>query len=319
MVLNTPDENELADSKIFEYIKHCPECGSTLLIKDEQRGETVCGTCGLVIDQKIIDQGAEWNAYTAEERNRRARTGSPTSYTIHDKGLSTLIDWQNKDIFGNEITGKRKMRLYRLRKLQYRSQIHSSSSRNLSIAMSELDRLSSQLHIPKPVKQTAAVIYRRAIEREIIKGYSIEGMISAALYAACRLRKLPRTLEEVSEYTRTGIKKLGKNYRMLVMSLGIRMPISSPDDYIAKFGEKLNLSGRVQRLSAEMLEEARNKGLTTGKDPKGLAAAAIYITGIQEGERRTQKELAEIAGVTEVTVRNRYKNLVKELNLHVAV
>ncbi|TFF88450.1 MAG: transcription initiation factor IIB, partial [Promethearchaeota archaeon] len=269
--------------------------------------------------EKEIDQGPEWRAFNTEEKDKRARTGAPTSYTIHDKGLSTIIDWHDKDSYGRKISPKRRAQIYRLRKWQIRTRVHSSSARNLVIAMSELDRLASQLGIPRGVKESAAVIYRRAIEQKIIRGRSIEAMIAAAIYAACRLRKVPRTLDEICQYTRIKRKELGRSYRLIIGRLGVRMPVASPIDYLSRFGEELNISSRTQKRAAELLELAKEKALTAGKDPTGLAAAAIYIVAIQEGERRTQREIAKIAHVTEVTVRNRYKELVKKLHLRVDV
>ena len=317
MVLLSPDRNEYNDTHSLEYVKSCPECGSMELINDATRGETVCATCGLVITEKEIDRGPEWRAFNTEEKDKRARTGAPTSYTIHDKGLSTIIDWHDKDSYGRKISPKRRAQIYRLRKWQIRTRVHSSSARNLVIAMSELDRLSSQLGIPRGVKESAAVIYRRAIEQKIIRGRSIEAMVAATIYAACRLRKVPRTLDEICQYTRVKRKELGRSYRLIIGRLGVRMPVASPTDYLSRFGEELNISSRTQQRAAELIELAKEKGLTAGKDPTGLAAAAIYIVAIQEGERRTQREIAKIAHVTEVTVRNRYKELIQYLRIKV--
>ena len=185
--------------------------------------------------------------------------------------------------------------------------------------MSELDRLTSQLGVPRPVKEAAAILYRRAIEHHLIRGRSIEAMIAACVYAACRLRQVPRTLDEIAHHSRINRKELGRCYRLLLRELEVRIPIASPTDFIPRFAQALELSGDVQRNAAEIVETARAKGITAGKDPTGLAAASLYIASIQEGERRTQREIAEISRVTEVTVRNRYKELVHELGLYVEV
>lgn len=305
---NETEENEV-----------CGECGSSNIHTDYTRGETICSNCGIVISFRNIDQGPEWRAFTSEERNKRSRVGSPSTFTVHDKGLSTMIDWHDKDAYGKKLTPKRRAQIYRLRKWQIRTRVHSSMDRNLAFAMSELDRLSSQLGIPRGVKETAAVLYRRAIERKLIRGRSIEAMIAAAVYAACRERKVPRTLDEIARYSRINRKELGRCYRLLLRELEIIIPQASPIDFIPRFGSELTLSGITQRKAAELVKIAREKGITAGKDPTGLAAAAIYISAIIEGERRTQREIAEVAHVTEVTVRNRYKELVKELNIRVEV
>ncbi|MFX0133473.1 MAG: transcription initiation factor IIB [Candidatus Hodarchaeota archaeon] len=305
---NTDDESSI-----------CPECGSLEITNDVTRGELICRNCGMVISEKLIDQGPEWRAFNLEERDKRSRVGSPSTYTLHDKGLSTMIDWHDKDSFGKKLTPKRRAQIYRLRKWQIRTRVHSSIDRNLAIAMSELDRLSSQLGIPRGVKESSAVIYRRAIEKKLIRGRSIEAMVGASIYAACRMRKIPRTLDEIARHSRVNKKELGRCYRLILRELDVQIPIASPIDFIPRFGAELSLSGRTQRRAAEIVDMARKSGITAGKDPTGLAAASIYISAILEGERRTQREIAEIVHVTEVTVRNRYKELVRELKLRVDV
>ncbi len=298
----------------------CPECGNdSNIVNDDTRGEVICGNCGIVISEKIIDQGPEWRAFNTLERDKRSRVGSPISYTIHDKGLSTMIDWHDKDIYGKKLPPKTRAQVYRMRKWQIRTRVHSSIARNLAQAMTELDRLSSQLDIPKGVKETSAVMYRRAIERRLIRGRSIEAMIAAAVYAACRLRKVPRTLDELVKYTRVNKKDLGRAYRLMIQRLGVQIPTSNAKDFISRFCADLELSGRVQKKACELIDQASAKAITAGKDPTGLAAAAIYITGILEGERRTQRRIAEVAHVTEVTIRNRYKELIKKLRIFVEV
>ncbi len=300
-------------------VTRCPDCSGQEVIRDTTRGEVICRNCGLVLDAHMVDQGPEWRAFTSEERDKRSRVGSPMTYTVHDKGLSTMIDWRNRDAYGKKLAPSRRAQIYRLRKWQIRTRVHSSIDRNLAYAMSELDRLTSQLGVPRPVKEAAAILYRRAIEHHLIRGRSIEAMIASCVYAACRLRQVPRTLDEIAHHSRISRKELGRCYRLLLRELEVRIPIASPTDFIPRFAQALELSGDVQHTAAEIVDSARSKGITAGKDPTGLAAASLYIASIQEGERRTQREIAEISRVTEVTVRNRYKELVRELGLKVEV
>lgn len=295
----------------------CPDCGATNVIRDENRGEITCVNCGLVLDNNTIDTGPEWRAFTSEEREKRARTGSPINYALQDHDLSTMIDWRNRDASGRQITSNRRAEIYRLRKWQRRSRAHSSIERNLASAMSELDRLSSQLSVSRTVKDAAAVMYRRALERRLIRGRSIDAMIAAAMYAGCRLREAPCTLDEIAHHSRINRKELGRCYRLLLRRLEVRMPVSHPTNFIPKFAQSLGLSIQVQSRANQILEDARKIGITAGKDPTGLAASSLYISAIMEGERRTQREIADVARVTEVTVRNRYKELVRELDLAV--
>jgi len=153
------------------------------------------------------------------------------------------------------------------------------------------------------------------VEKGLVRGRSIESVVAAAIYAACRILKIPRTLDEVAEYTKAGPKEIARCYRLLLKELGVGVPIADPIDYISKIGSQLGLPGKVMKRAAEILQEAKRKGITAGKDPSGLAAAAIYIAALIEDERRTQKEIAQVAGVKEVTVRNRYKELARELGI----
>ena len=277
----------------------------------------ICGECGLVIEEKAVDSGPEWRAFSSMEEKKRSRTGSPATLTVHDKGLSTMIDFRDRDAHGNKLDPAMRARIYRMRKWQIRTRVHSSIDRNLAHAMSELDRLSSQLSIPRGVKEASALIYRKAIEKKLIRGRSIEAMVGASIYAACRSRKIPRTLDEIAKYSRIKKKELGRCYRLLLRKLQIKIPLASPVDFVTRFGAELHVSGIAQRKAIKILTVAQKHGITIGKDPTGLAAAALYISTLKEGERRTQREIAEIAHVTEVTVRNRYKELADFLNINI--
>ena len=288
-------------------------------MQDLEKGERICAACGLVISDHRIDTGPEWRAFTADEKDARSRTGAPTNYAIHDKGLSTMIDWRDHDSQGKRFTAKKRSEIYRLRKWQIRTRVHSSVDRNLAQAMSELDRLASQLGLTRSIKELAALLYRKLIIRRLARSRSIDAMVGAAIYAACRLRSAPRSLEEISRHSRVTKKKIGQHYRLLVEKLGLRMPISQPANYVPRFITQLGLPGKVQRRVLEILENAKKqRSLITGRDPRGLAAAAIYIASILEDSRVTQRDIAMAAGVTEVTVRNRYKELVKRLNITMA-
>ncbi|MFW6120969.1 MAG: transcription initiation factor IIB [Petrotogales bacterium] len=302
--------------KIEETIK-CPECGSTHLSRDYSRAELVCRDCGLVIDEDLIDHGPEWRAFDSEQREKRARTGAPMTYTIHDKGLSTMISWQNRDAYGKSIPTRNRAQLFRLRKWQARTRISDATERNLAFALSNLDRLSSGMGLPRTVRETAAMIYRKAALKNFIRGRSMEGVAAAALYAACRQCHVPRTLDEISVIARMSRKDVGRNYRYIAQELGLKLMPTTPQDYIPRFCSELKLSNDVQAKTLEILKEAANKELTSGRGPTGIAAASLYIATVLCGERRTQREIADVAGVTEVTIRNRYKELTKKLSIDI--
>jgi len=300
-----------------EKHKKCPECKSEKLVRDYERAELVCAGCGFIIHDKIMDMGPEWRAFDQEQRERRGRVGAPMTFTIHDKGLSTMIDWRDRDSHGKDLTPKRRAQIYRLRKWQRRIRVSDATERNLAFALSEIDRMSSHLGLPRNVREAAAVIYRRAVEERLIRGRSIEGVAAAALYAACRECKVPRTLDEIADVSRVTKKEIGRSYRFIARELLIHLRPTSPTDYIPRFGSELGLSGEVQSKAIELLKEATKKGLTSGRGPTGVAAAAIYIASVLYGERRTQRDVADVARVTEVTVRNRYKELCEKLGLNV--
>ena len=306
--------NSKEKQKIEETVK-CPECGSTHLSRDYSRAELVCRDCGLVIDQDLIDHGPEWRAFDSEQREKRARTGAPMTYTIHDKGLSTMIGWTNRDAYGKSIPTKNRAQLFRMRKWQARTRISDGTERNLALALSNLDRMSSRMGLPRTVRETAAMIYRKAALKNLIRGRSIEGVSAAALYAACRQCHVPRTLDEVGHMANMSRKDIGRNYRYIVRELGLRLMPTSPQDYVPRFCSELKLSSDVQAKTLEILKEAANKELTSGRGPTGIAAASLYMASVLCGERRTQREIAETAGVTEVTIRNRYKELSEKLDI----
>lgn len=296
-------------------VERCPECGSINLIQDYDTGEIICGNCGLVLHEQMMNKGPEWRAFTQEKREARSRVGVPTSYSVHDKGLSTTISQVNRDAFGRKLPLKTRLQMWRLRKWQIRSRVHSSVDRNLAQAMAELDRLSDKLYIPPSVKEKAAVVYRKALDKGLVRGRSIAAIAAAALYAACRSTSTSRALREVSEASLVNRKDVARCYRLLLRELDIQMPIADPLIYISKIAEKTSMSGKTQGDAIKLLREAKKKRAVAGKDPMGLAAAALYIACLENDEKRTQKDIAEAAGVTEVTVRNRYKTLKRQLGL----
>jgi len=298
-------------------VDKCPECGSTNLINDPDTGEVICGNCGLVIQESAIDKGPEWRAFTQEEKESRSRVGIPTSFSVHDKGLSTAIDRIDRDALGRKLPLNTRLQMWRLRKWQIRSRVHSSIDRNLAQAMTEIDRLSDKLAIPSAVKERAAIIYRKALDQGLVRGRSIAAIAAASLYAACRLTGTPRNLKEISEASLVSRKDVARCYRLLLRELDLTMPIADPTVYLSKIAEKAGISGHIQASALKILNEAKQKHISAGKDPMGLAAAALYIAAYLAGEKRTQKEIADAAGVTEVTVRNRYKTLKKQLRLEI--
>ena len=299
--------------------KNCPECGSKRLIKDYDSAEIVCIDCGIVIDEKITNEGPEWRAFDDDQRTKRIRVGAPLTYTIHDKGLSTMIDWHDKDIYGKTLSPGQKAQVYRLRKWQRRIRVSDATERNLAFALSEITKIANNLSLPKNIIETASVIYRKAVKERLIRGRSIQGVTSAAIYLACRQCGLARTLDEIATVTRINKKEVGRSYRFLVKELDYFVPPVKPNQYITKFSNHLTMAGKVEEIAHKILAGAKAKKLTSGRGPTGIAAAASYIASVLTGERKTQREIAEIARVTEVTIRNRYKELAELLRFQISL
>ncbi len=298
-------------------VKKCPECGGIKLIRDYEKGELICGTCGLIIAENIHDVGPEWRAFDSEQKAKRARGGAPIKLTKPNKGLVTEIDQYNRDIRGTKISQKKQPQLYRMRKWHKRISISTSLERNLVIALAELDRIASSLGLPDSIKESAALLYRKAVKEELIRGRLIESVVAAVIYAICRMRGIPRTLDEISKASGIEKKEIGRAYRFIKTELDIDVPLTDPSQYVSKFSAALKLSGEVQQTAVKLIRKSLKKGLISGRGPTGVAAAAIYIAAAINKEKRTQKEVADVAGVTEVTIRNRYRELKKELNLKI--
>jgi len=292
------------------YIKKCPECGGINLILDKERGEVICKDCGLVIEEKMVDFGHEWREFDHEDADKKRRSGAPMTYLKFDRGLGTSIG-QKSDVY--QLGSKERNKFFRLRKWQYR--ISTAIERNLKLALAELKRVASYLKLPKSVEEESARIYTMAVQKGLVRGRSMESVVAGALYAACRRHEVPRTLDELSEASGIDKKEIGRTYRFITRELGIRILPSNPVDYIPRFASALKLTAETQSKAVDILHQAQKAELTSGRGPTGIAAASLYVAALSNNEKRTQREVADIAGVTEVTIRNRYKELLKELKL----
>jgi transcription initiation factor TFIIB len=295
----------------------CEECTSPKLLGDSVSGELVCQDCGIVVSSTLLNQGPEWQAFDQIQRDKLPRVGAPVTWIIHDKGLSTNIGWQDKDWLGNKLSPENRAQLYRLRKWQRRSKFAESNQRNLSLALGELSRIRDKLNLPRSVVETSSINYRHALKKQLIRGRTIQSLVVACIYMACRQCGVIRTLEEVANAANMTKKEAARNYRLLLKELRQSVPQAKPSGYISKIVNNLTISGETERLAIQILSEASNLRLTNGRGPGGIAAACIYIGTSLTGERRTQGEIAKEAQVTEVTIRNRYKELTRHLDFKV--
>ncbi len=291
----------------------CPQCGKRSLVEDVNTGELSCSNCGFVVSERSTDTGPEWRGFGDERSQERVRTGSPTSITYRDMGLSTVIGRSNRDASGRAVSSPLRSTMDRLRKWDNRAPAHGSMERNLGVALSELGKMSDKLGISEAVKERAAYIYRKALERGLLRGRSITGIVAAALYAALRDTETPRTLKDVAFANNLNKKSVARDYRILLREMDLSMPVADATKNIARIASQVGMSEKTVRRAIDIVRLTEEKEISAGKAPMGLAASALYLAGVLEGEVATQKEIAEAAGVTEVTVRNRYKGLRTDL------
>ena len=283
------------------------------MVTDPNTGELFCSKCGLVVTDKIVDTGAEWRSFSNDEGNK-ARTGAGTSLTMHDRGLSTVIGAANKDATGKPLSAGVKSSIERLRTWDSRSQAHSSADRNLRQALNEMGKLKDKLALTDAVVEKAAYIYRKAMEKKLVRGRSIQGLVAACLYASCRNTETPRTLDDIAKGINIRRKDVARCYRLIFRELELKMPVVDPVKGISRIASIAELSEKSKRKAIRILNQAKEEGIVAGKDPMGIAAAALYLACISTGEVKSQKDISIASGVTEVTIRNRCAGLRKMIN-----
>ncbi|MBD3172815.1 transcription initiation factor IIB [Candidatus Bathyarchaeota archaeon] len=297
----------------------CPLCGTSKILQDPTTGEAICNSCGYVYQKEMLSTAPEWRAFNLKERQEKTRVGAPLTQTIHDRGLSTNIGYQNRDHTGRKLAPEQRNTFYRLRKWNRRSKKTSSSDRNLTQALGHISQIGNELGVPRNVTETGATIYRQALKKDCIKGRTIEGIAAVSLYIACRVCEIPKNLSDIAAMTNNDKKSLARDYRYLVNLLDKDIPRISTGKIVSKLVQQLELSGRVEKISLDILETASTLRLTNGKSPSGMAASIIYIACNIMDENRIQKDIAEKAQVTSVTIRNRYKELMSNLDIETSL
>ena len=293
----------------------CKRCGKNTMLTDNVTGERFCGKCGYVVSETLQDSGPEWRSFSKEGGGvDPTRTGAPTSLAMHDRGLATIISPMNKDASGKPLTSTMKSTIERLRTWDSRSKVNASSDKNLRQALSELSTLKDKLSLSDAVIEKASYIYRKALEKGLVRGRSITAVIAASLYAACRDTETPRTLKDVADAGNIKKKDISRCYRILHKELELKMPVVDPTQCVARIASKIGITEKTKRYASKVLKIAQEHEESAGKDPMGLAAAALYLSCVKNNEDKTQRDIAEAANVTEVTIRNRYKGLKSDQN-----
>ena len=298
----------------------CSLCKSENVITDPESGEIVCSKCGAVISDKMEYQGDDRTraSYSLKSRSRTVGggRGMPGSLARSDMGLSTVMARSDRDAIGNKIDQSIRPMLERLRTWDYRTQIHGSSDRNLRDAFNQLDNLKHKLALPDAVVEKAAYIYRKAQERRLVQGRSISAILTAAAYIACREVGIPESLKEIGVANNINHKLVAKAYRVLVSELEINIPISDPVKCVVKVANKATINEKTKRQAIHIMDDVSKRGISAEKDPMGLAATIVYMSCMKTGEDKTQKDIAQAAGVTDATLRNRFRDLRNKLDRH---
>lgn len=292
----------------------CNRCAKSHIVTDSDSGEIICATCGLVISERMESGGSEHRNFI-DGGPSNARTGDGTSLRRHDRGLSTIINPLNKDSTGKQLSSSMKSTINRLRLWDSRTQAHKTTEKNLRQAFNDLSRLQDKLGLSEAIIEKTAYIYRKAIERNLVRGRSISALIAASLYVACRDAEIPRTLIEVCDASNVKRKELAKCYRLLIQELNLKIPVMNAEQCVARIGNNLGVSEKTKRHAIKIIDEYRQSGDIAGKSPTGIAATAIYLATIKMNEKFSQKGVAEAANITEVTIRNRSNDIKKVLNL----
>ena len=293
---------------VIEEVEKCEECGCTVF-EESSDGHRYCRDCGVVLDSVVIDYGQDWRSYEDGSGQENERTGAAKDLLQHDYGITTEIS-----PVGGQLNSKQRGKWGRLRHIDNRGRIRNSTERNLATALTELKRISSRMSLPKATQKEAAYIYRKAVDKKLIRGRSIEGVVAASIYAACRLHQNPRTLDDVGRHSRTGRKEIGRTFRFLKRQLVLTIGLSNPNDYIPRFCSELKVPQDIELEAHRILASVGSEAMIS-RGPTGIAAAAIYLAAKRQKKDRTQSEVAQVAGVTEVTIRNRYKELCSHLQL----
>jgi len=283
-------------------------CDTGRIVTDLDSGEMVCGSCGIVLPDVITAGRAEWRTFEPGNDNRQ-RVGAPNSLAFHDMGLSTIIGNENQDSTGRKLDASVTSTMQRLRLWDSRTRAQSTTHRNLMRAFSELGRLKHKLGLTNAIVEKAAYVYRKAEEKQMIRGRSVSSMLAAAVYMACKEMGIPKSIREVAETTEVKSKALSQCYRLLVLELDIKVPLIDPTKYVAQIANKVGISEKTKRMAINAMQDIIKKELSAGKNPVGLAATVLYLACLVTNENRTQRIIADAAGVTEVTIRNRFKDL----------
>ena len=303
----------------MQSVIQCEMCdpSESKMITDVESGEIICNRCGIVVVRDLEDTKKIW--HKAEDNVSDTRNGNTSSLTLYDQGLTTKIGNTNRDASGNVINSMMMARLNRMKNLDKRSQINKSA-RNLGRAFRQLDSLKDKLALSNAVIEKTAYIYRKVQEAGLVRGRKVNTVLGASLYVACREFEIPRTLREISAVNNEKYRETSRVYRQIVLYLGKQVPRINLFRYVEKVGKKAKLEEKNIRQALRLMKKVQETGLSAGKEPMGIVGAVIYLSLPKSDENIrqriiTQAIIADAAGVSEVTIRNVYKEIEKKLSL----
>ncbi len=303
----------------------CPECQSSL-IDDVQNGEIICSGCGVVVADQMADYGPESKGSSLEEKMKLARATGQTTYSQHDLGITTEISMSTRDFSGKSINTEIANQMHNLRKWQQRVRVSSPRERRLANVLTKIGEACNGLSLPKNILETASMIYRNLDDKMDVKGKSVASISAATIYMACKQCDVVRSLDEICQGlcaqkdVKAKAKLAARYYRTMVMEMGsFNAPIVTIDKYISKIANLTKTDVRVERLALEIAEKTKNNSIADGKAPNGIAAAYLYVASVLLGQSVLQRDVSSIAGVTEVTIRNRCKEILTSYQLRVTL
>ena len=295
--------------------QNCPECKSTL-VDDMQNGEIICSGCGVVVADQIADFGPETISSNLEDKMKLARATGQTTYSQHDLGITTEISISAKDFSGKTINHEVANQMHNLRKWQQRIRVSSPRERRLANVLAKMGETCDGLSLSKNVLETASMIYRNLDGHVDVKGKSVVSITAATIYMACKQCAVIRSLEEIcreicpAKDVKSKTKLAARYYRTMVMEMGqFIAPVVTMDKYISKIANMTQTEVRVERLALEIAEKTKDSNISDGKAPNGIAAAYLYVASVLLGQNVLQRDVSSVAGVTEVTIRNRCKEI----------
>ena len=298
----------------IDNMEKCSEC-SGRNVRENEIGELECQDCGLIMGM-TIDMGKDNRVFADGSGAEGERWGQPKTELLHDGGLTTDMAPALRDGTGAALSPSQRRKYNRLRRQHQRTRIRDAKERNLVTALNELDRLAGQMSLPRSIREDAARIYKQAVYKKLVRGRSIEGVVAACIHASCRMNHMARTLDEIGMHSRTGRKEIGRTFKKVMKELQIRIYPAPPSEYVPRFCSHLQLDAVTEGMAKSILGRNEINGLSAGRGPIGIAAAAVYLSARINGIVRTQREVSLAAGVTEVTIRNRYKEICSALAIN---